>query len=87
MNNFQRERSISNSHIGRAFENEIMEYFYRNGLDLDFDIGISIGIKYKKNKKFDFAFIDADKRDSWIKQRLVKKEISINNKYTTLKQS
>ncbi len=27
MNNFQRKGSISNSHVGREFENIIMEYF------------------------------------------------------------
>lgn len=58
MNNFQREGSISNSHVVREFENKIQQYFHEKGMNLDFDISVPIGIKIKKNKKFDLGSIN-----------------------------
>jgi hypothetical protein len=58
MNNFQREGSISNSHVGRNFENIVQEYFLTIGIQLDKDIKVKIGLDSKKDKCFDLGNIN-----------------------------
>lgn len=56
MNNFQREGSISNAHIGREFENTVKEYFTTIGLSLQKNLELPVGLdKNKKNHSFDLG--------------------------------
>ncbi|MFS0883481.1 hypothetical protein [Metabacillus niabensis] len=49
MNNFQRVDAISNSHVGRDFEDVALNYFKQEGINLIKGIGIPLGVgKVKK---------------------------------------
>ena len=49
-NRFQRIGAISNSHIGKEFENVAKDYFLTKGLTLDANIKLKIGLG--ENKKY-----------------------------------
>lgn len=55
--NHQREGSISNAHVGRAFEEAVLQYLLANEFDVYDNITIPIGIegKRKKPKQFDLG--------------------------------
>jgi hypothetical protein len=56
MDNFQRINSISNAHIGRAFEEEARKYFISQGLTLEANHSIPIGVEsLKKEHAFDLG--------------------------------
>lgn len=53
MNNFQRENSISNAHVGRDFENIAFDYFKSNNISLKQGVSLPIGVnKVKKPHVF-----------------------------------
>ncbi len=59
MHNFQREGSISNAHVGKAFEKKIQSYFTKQGIELSRSVAIDIGVDGKKKKhKFDLGNIE-----------------------------
>lgn len=59
MSNFQRVGSISNSHVGREFEDAVHEYFHNEGLPLEFDFKVDCGISsQKKPHAFDLGSHD-----------------------------
>ncbi len=57
MGNHQRIGSVSNAHVGRAFELEAFEYFQRTeGLTLQPNFPLAIGIdEIKKSHRFDLG--------------------------------
>jgi len=56
MNNFQREGSLSNAHVGRDFENATKKYFETLGLILKENLDLPVGISNdKKNHSFDLG--------------------------------
>ncbi|WP_206601404.1 hypothetical protein [Indiicoccus explosivorum] len=56
MSNFQRKLSISNSHVGRDFEEAALQYFEQNGVVLEQGVSLPVGIhKQKKNHIFDLG--------------------------------
>ena len=58
-NNFQREGSVSNAHVGRDFENKVQAYFETQGLELGKNISVSIGVDGKrKPHNFDLGNLD-----------------------------
>ena len=58
-NNFQREGSISNAHVGRDFENKIQAYFAQQNIELTKNVSVSIGVDGKsKPHNFDLGSID-----------------------------
>lgn len=58
-NNFQREGSISNAHVGRDFENKIQAYFAQQNIELTKNVAVSIGVDGKsKPHNFDLGSID-----------------------------
>lgn len=59
--NHQRKGAISNAHVGREFEELILDYFQKDGLDIYLHITIPIGIegKRKKPKQFDMGDHDS----------------------------
>ena len=48
MANFQREGAISNTHVGREFEDAVHEYFARKGLRMEFDFKVDCGVSHQK---------------------------------------
>ena len=57
--NFQREGSISNSHVGRDFENIALNFFKQLDLDLSLNIPLPVGIgEAKKPHSFDLGCTD-----------------------------
>jgi len=56
MNNFQRENSISNAHVGRDFENIAFYYFKVNNITLNKGVSLPIGVnEIKKHHEFDLG--------------------------------
>jgi hypothetical protein len=55
MNNFQREGSISNTHVGREFEELANEFFAKDGIVLTRGFSVPVGFKAKKSHKFDLG--------------------------------
>ncbi len=61
MNNFQREGSISNAHVGRDFELKILKYFeINNSIKLNLQYKMEIGINRKKEHEFDLGLDELD---------------------------
>ncbi len=54
-NNFQRVGSVSNSHVGNAFEAAAREFFRRQGMALQRDYQVPVGLSSKKPHKFDLG--------------------------------
>jgi len=55
-NNFQRVGSLSNAHVGREFENRVLEYFSMEGIKLRKRFLLEIGVgKVKKSHEFDLG--------------------------------
>ena len=55
MANFQREGSISNSHVGREFEDLVYSYFIKQIPSLRPKLGLMVGHTHKKAHNFDFG--------------------------------
>ena len=55
VNNFQREGSISNAHVGCEFELGAQEYFRKNRLTLQRGYVVPIGLSESKNRQFDLG--------------------------------
>ena len=56
VNNFQREGSVSNTQVGKDFEDKVKSFFQSQGVFLENDVVIEIGInKHKKEHKFDLG--------------------------------
>jgi hypothetical protein len=57
LNRFQRQGSISNSHVGRDFETVAQLYFKTLGIGLTPDFPVPVGVdgKEKKKRKFDLG--------------------------------
>ena len=55
MNNFQRKNSISNTHVGNAFEDMVYDFFSREIDGLRKAFSINIGIDKKKPHNFDLG--------------------------------
>ncbi|MCK5172649.1 MAG: hypothetical protein KAR47_04610 [Planctomycetes bacterium] len=55
MDNFQRAGSISNSHVGRDFENLVYSYFVKLIPSLRPKFQLMVGHKHKKVHNFDFG--------------------------------
>jgi hypothetical protein len=51
--NFQRVGSISNTHVGREFEEQARLFFAQAGIFLDREFTYPVGFKVKKPHKFD----------------------------------
>lgn len=51
----QRKGSISNAHVGAAFEKMALEYFATEGISLERDYKIPIGLNEKKQHGFDLG--------------------------------
>lgn len=84
MNNFQREGSISNSHVGREFEQRVKEYFLNLGVVLEEDVKVKIGIEDKKNKSFDLGSLSKNilvecKAHTWTRPNYGYPSAKINN--------
>lgn len=47
MNNFQRNGSISNAHVGRAFEAKVQAFFAEQGVLLEPNVSLPVGIEGK----------------------------------------
>ena len=59
MSNFHRVDTLSNAHVGRAFEKLARKVLEKNmGVLLDHDYAIEIGVKEKKSHKFDLGSDD-----------------------------
>lgn len=61
VNNFQRVGSVSNAHVGRAFETEAQRYFQdKRGISLRRGYPVEVGVpgKDKKERKFDLGSDD-----------------------------
>ena len=54
-NNFQRVGSVSNSHVGNAFEAATQQYFRQQGIALQRDYQVPVGLSSKKPRKFDLG--------------------------------
>ncbi len=54
-NNFQRVGSVSNSHVGREFEDAAQRSFRQQGISLQRDYRVQIGHTRKKDRKFDLG--------------------------------
>lgn len=53
---FQRIGSISNSHVGKDFELEVLDYFNNvKHMSLERNVSVNIGLRYKKPKIFDLG--------------------------------
>lgn len=57
-NNFQRIGAISNSHVGRDFEESARAFFQSNGLDLDPGFPAFVGFRKTKEHRFDLGCSD-----------------------------
>lgn len=56
VNNYQRHGSVSNAHVGNAFETVTQNYFRRqNGIELKKGYGVQIGFFTAKEHKFDLG--------------------------------
>ena len=56
MNNFQREGSTSNSHVGRAFEERARKALAKHGIQLEADHKVPCGLgPVRKNHAFDLG--------------------------------
>ena len=55
VNNFQRIGSISNAHVGRAFEEAARVFFAETGILLERGFVAPVGFKVKKSHKFDLG--------------------------------
>jgi hypothetical protein len=56
MNNFQRIGSVSNSHVGRDFEKDALNYFQSKGIVLSKSFSLPIGVgSLKKDHVFDLG--------------------------------
>ncbi len=56
VNNYQRQGSISNAHVGKDFETVAQNYFRRqNSIELDKGYGVKIGLSVIKEHKFDLG--------------------------------
>ncbi len=54
-NNFQRVGAVSNTHVGRDFEEAARLYFVKTGIALQPSFEISVGFKNKKIHRFDLG--------------------------------
>lgn len=54
-NNFQRVGSISNTHVGREFEDAARLFFAATGIALELGFSVDVGYKIKKPHKFDLG--------------------------------
>jgi|SRR2546421_1381634 len=54
-NRFQRIGSISNTHVGREFEEAARLFFAKRGISLQLGFSLDIGYKKKKSHKFDLG--------------------------------
>lgn len=57
-NNFQRVGAISNTHVGREFEEAARLYFAETGIHLQRNFAVPVGYKIKKAHKFDLGSDD-----------------------------
>ena len=56
MDNFQRPGSISNAHVGRAFEAKASAYFAAQDIYLEKDFSLPVGVEFqKKARSFDLG--------------------------------
>jgi len=55
INNFQRAGSISNTHVGREFEEAARLFFAKTGISLGRGFSAPVGFKVKKVHKFDLG--------------------------------
>ncbi len=62
-NNFQREGSRSNAHVGATFEKMVLEYFKKNMKNVSLNYGISLGFDKKKIHKFDLGGTENNGRE------------------------
>lgn len=53
--NFQRIGSISNTHVGREFEEAALSFFAETGISLERGFIAPVGFKVKKSHKFDLG--------------------------------
>ena len=54
-NNFQRVGSISNTHVGREFEEAARLFFAETGISLQAGFTAPVGVRVKKRHKFDLG--------------------------------
>jgi len=54
-NNFQRVGSISNTHVGREFEETARLFCFQSGVSLQANYSAPVGFKVKKSHKFDLG--------------------------------
>jgi hypothetical protein len=54
-NNFQRVGAISNTHVGREFEEAARMYFAQTGISLRANFSAQVGFKVKRPHKFDLG--------------------------------
>ena len=54
-NNFQRVGSISNTHVGREFEEAARLFFSETGIPLQAGFTAPVGVRIKKSHKFDLG--------------------------------
>ena len=57
-NNFQRVGSVSNAHVGNAFEAAAQEYFRQQGIALQRGYQVPVGVSSKKPRRFDLGSAD-----------------------------
>jgi hypothetical protein len=56
--NFQRAGAISNTHVGREFEEAARVFFAEQGISLQAGFSIPVGVRVKKLHKFDLGSED-----------------------------
>ena len=54
-NNFQRVGAVSNTHVGKEFEEAAKLFFQQTGILLERSFSVPIGLKIKKPHKFDLG--------------------------------
>ena len=54
-NNFQRVGAISNTHVGREFEEAAKLFFQQTGVLLERNFSVPVGLKIKKPHRFDLG--------------------------------
>ena len=54
-NNFQRVGALSNTHVGREFEEAAKLFFEQTGVMLEQSFSVPVGLKIKKPHKFDLG--------------------------------
>jgi hypothetical protein len=57
-NNFQRVGSVSNTHVGREFEEAAQVFFAATGVSLQSGFSAPVGFKVKRSHKFDLGSDD-----------------------------